>query len=141
MALVPSIKGSVFVRVVEDIAKLTAVGTLSRNELKRKIPPEDLALLDQPVTASGWYDVQAYGRLLEILKDVEGDGEDEYLRQRGVRSAELLLDAGFYQQMEYLTAPRPRSRRTPRPDSKPLAETCGFSSASTAASSTSAAPW
>ena len=114
MALVPSIKGSVFVRVVEDIAKLTAVGTLSRNELKRVLPPEDLALLDQPVTASGWYDVQAYGRLLEILKEVEGDGEDEYLRQRGVRSAELLLEAGFYQQMEYLNRTQAAQQKDPQ---------------------------
>jgi hypothetical protein len=114
MERVPSIKGSVFIRVVEDIAKLTAVGTLSRNELKRGLPPEDLALLDQPVTASGWYDVQAYGRLLEFLKEVEGDGEDEYLRQRGARSAELLLEAGFYQQMEYLNRTQAAQQKDPQ---------------------------
>ena len=51
---------------------------------------------------SSWYSVQAYGRLLELLKDVEGGGKNEYLRERGARSAELLRKAGQYQQMEYL---------------------------------------
>jgi len=102
LARTPCIKGSVFVRAVEDICKLTSAGTLSRDELRRRLRPDDLALLDQPVSASGWYDVQVYGRLLELLRDVEGEGKHEYLRQRGARSAQLLLQAGLYQQMEYL---------------------------------------
>ena len=40
--------------------------------------------------------------MLELLKDVEGDGSDDYLRRRGAQSAERLLDAGLYQQLEYL---------------------------------------
>jgi hypothetical protein len=102
MSSVASIKGSVFVRAVEDIAKLVSAGTLSRGELQRRLRATDLALLNQPVAPSSWYDVQAYGRLLEFLRDVEGEGKNEYLRERGARSAELLRQAGLYQQMEYL---------------------------------------
>ena len=102
MPIVPSIKGSVFVRAVEDISKLVSAGSLSRGELERRLPPTDVLLLNQPVIPSSWYDVQAYGRLLELLRDVEGEGRKEYLRERGARSAELLLQAGLYQQMEYL---------------------------------------
>ncbi|HTF34004.1 MAG TPA: hypothetical protein VK714_09930 [Myxococcota bacterium] len=102
MPIVPSIKGSVFVRAVEDISKLVSAGSLSRGELERRLPPTDVLLLNQPVIPSSWYDVQAYGRLLELLRDVEGGGRKEYLRERGARSAELLLQAGLYQQMEYL---------------------------------------
>jgi hypothetical protein len=47
------------------------------------------------------------------LKEVEGDGEDEYLRQRGARSAELLLEAGFYQQMEYLNRTQAAQQKDP----------------------------
>jgi len=49
-----------------------------------------------------WYDIRIYARLLAILKDAEGDGSIDYLRRRGVQSAERLLNAGLYQQLEYL---------------------------------------
>jgi hypothetical protein len=103
MPVQPSIKGSVFVRAVEDLLKLVSAGTVSRDELARKLPPGDVALLNQPITPSSWYDVTAYGRLLELLKEIEGNGSNEYLRERGARSAEVLRQAGLYQQMEYLT--------------------------------------
>jgi len=102
MSNVPSIKGTVFIRAVEDILKLVSKGTLSRSELQRRLRPADAKVLDQPVAPSSWYDVQIYGRLLEFLRDVEGEGSNEYLRERGARSAELLRQAGLYQQMEYL---------------------------------------
>ena len=113
MATVPSIKGSVFVRAVEDTLKLVSAGTLARHELKRWLQPSDVALLDSPVSSSGWYDVQAYGRLLELLKDVEGEGRDEYLRARGARSAELLRQSGLYQQMEYLNRTQASQQKDP----------------------------
>jgi hypothetical protein len=102
MSSVPSIKGSVFVRAVEDTLKLVSAGKLARGDLQRWLRPTDVALLDSPVGSSSWYDVQAYGRLLELLKDVEGGGKNDYLRERGARSAELLRQSGLYQQMEYL---------------------------------------
>jgi len=101
-AVVPSIKGSIFGLAVQDLLKLVAEGQISRTELEAKLAPGDAAYLDRSIQAAGWYDVRVYGRLLELLKDVAGDGETEYLRQRGVRSARALLDAGLYQQMEYL---------------------------------------
>jgi len=103
MPTVPSIKGSVFTRAVEDILKLVSAGTLARGDLERRLRPADVALLDQPVISSGWYDVMAYGRLLDLLRDVEGNGSNEYLRERGARSADALRKSGLYQQMEYLS--------------------------------------
>jgi hypothetical protein len=100
---VPSIKGSIFARGAEDLRKLIAEGRLDRAEAKRRLAKGDLALIESSISPSGWYDVAVYGRLLELLKDVEGDGRDGYLRERGVQSADLLIKAGFYQQMEYLS--------------------------------------
>ncbi len=114
MASIPSIKGSVFVRAVEDILKLLSAGTLSRAELQRRLPPTDLGLFDRPVIPSSWYDVQASGRLLELLKDVEGEGRNEYLRERGARSAEVLRKAGLYQQMEYLSRTQAAQQTDPQ---------------------------
>jgi len=114
MAVEPSIKGSLFIRAVEDVLKLISSGALARGELGRWLQPSDVGLLEQPVTPSGWYDVRTYGRVLELLKDVEGEGKNEYLRARGARSAELLRKAGQYQQMEYLTRTQAAQQNDPR---------------------------
>ena len=114
MPTVPSIKGSVFIRAVEDILKLVSAGTLARRELERRLLPTDVALVDRSVISSGWYDVQAYGRLLELLKEVEGEGRNEYLRERGACSAEALRKAGLYQQMEYLNRTQTSQQKDPR---------------------------
>jgi hypothetical protein len=102
MPAVPSIKGSVFTSVIEDVAKLLHGGALSREEAARWTQPQDLALLDQEIVVSGWYDLGSYTRLTELLRDVEGGGDNEYLRERGRRTARRLLDAGLYAQFEYL---------------------------------------
>jgi hypothetical protein len=114
MPSVPSIKGSVFGRAAEDVLKLLSAGTIARRELGRWLGPGDVAILEKPVLSSGWYDVEAYGRLLELLKDVEGGGKNEYLRDRGARSAELLRKAGQYQQMEYLDRTQAAQQTDPR---------------------------
>jgi len=114
MPTLPSIKGSIFGRAVEDVLKLVSAGTLSRSELQRWLRPEDIAVLDKPLLPSSWCDVQAYGRVLELLKDVEGKGRTEYLRQRGAASAEMLRQTGIYQQMEYLNRTQASQQKDPR---------------------------
>lgn len=103
MADVPSIKGSIFLRGVEDLRKLLSDGRLSQTELEARLEPGDLVHLREPVHMSSWYAVASYGRILEVLKEVEGAGSNEYLRRRGTESAEALLEAGMYQQLEYLS--------------------------------------
>jgi len=98
----PSIKGRVFGPALEDVEKCLADGRIGRHELGRWLQPSDLALLGRPVDPTDWYDVKVYGRVLALLRDVEGGGSPEYLRQRGARTAERLLEAGLYQQLEYL---------------------------------------
>jgi hypothetical protein len=102
MAAIPSVKGSLIAASVEDIRKLVQAGVLSNQELERRLEPGDLEVLSQGVQMGGWYDIRIHARMLELLKDVEGDGSNEYLRRRGEQSAERLLNAGLYQQLEYL---------------------------------------
>ena len=102
LVTVPSIKGSIFARGAEDVSKLVSSGKLTQAELRRMLSEGDLAVIAQPIAATSWYDVQIYGRLLDLLRIVEGRGENEYLRRRGAHSAEMLMKAGLYQQMEYL---------------------------------------
>jgi hypothetical protein len=98
----PSIKGSVFTSVVEDVNKLVGDGAVSREELARRLAPADHDLLAAKIIVSDWYDVRSYTRMCELLRDVAGHGRNEYLRRKGRETARRLLDAGFYAQLEYL---------------------------------------
>jgi len=97
-----AIKGSAFSKVVEDVAKLLARRALSSSEASRWLTAEDLALLDKGVVISSWYDIRSYVRLSTLLLEVEGHGRHEYLRERGRRTAQRLLEQGLYAQLEYL---------------------------------------
>jgi hypothetical protein len=102
MAGVPSIKGSIFAFAAEDLAKLVSVGKVPAGDLARRLTAEDRAILDQPIQLTGWYPVAAYDRMLALLLEYEGHGSIAYLKERGVRSADRLIQAGIYAQMEYL---------------------------------------
>jgi hypothetical protein len=98
----PSIKGSVFAGVVEDVNKSLSRGTVSREELGRWLEPGDLDLLDRKIMIADWYDIHAYTRMNEMLRDVEGAGSNKYLVDLGRMTARRLLEAGLYQQLKYL---------------------------------------
>ena len=102
MTTVASIKGSIFGRAVEDLQKLLLEDRVSRVELESILGAEGMVFFDETIQPSDWYDVATYGRMLGLLREVAGDGSDAYLHQRGVESAEALLEKGVYQQMEYL---------------------------------------
>lgn len=102
MPTIPSIKGSVFSGLVDDIKKLLAANRVKQTEFARWLKPKDLAYLEGNVQAHEWYDIRSYDRMSLLLRDVEGGGSNEYLRKRGARNAKRLLDAGLYGQLEYL---------------------------------------
>lgn len=102
MGAIPSVKGSVFAAVAEDVRKLIERGGISRDEAARRLTPDDLRLLEAEIFVSHWYDIRAYARFSELLRDVEGDGDNEFLREKGRDTARRLLQAGLYAQLEYL---------------------------------------
>lgn len=93
---VPSVKGSVFQLVVDDVRALVDAGRLEPEELARELSEKDRGLLDAVVTPVTWIPMATYGRMLELLAREEG-GDDPvaYLCGRGARAAERLL-AGTY---------------------------------------------
>jgi hypothetical protein len=101
MPTLPSIKGSVFAGLVEDVRKLVDSGRLRRAELSRWLKPKDLECLDSPIQMHEWYDIRIYTHMSELLRDVEGKGSNSYLVRRGANNAKRLLDAGLYSQLEY----------------------------------------
>jgi hypothetical protein len=102
MGTIPSIKGTVFAGVVENVRKAIDSGSTSRQEAARFLEPTDFALLDRPVTITRWYDIRSYTRMSELLREVEGEGSNEYLRDAGRQTARRLLESGLHTQLEYL---------------------------------------
>jgi hypothetical protein len=98
---IPSIKGIAFKSVVEDVARLADGGRIAKEELKRILTHEDLDFLEQPILDSKWYPLASYQRMMRLLRDTEGKGKNAYLRGRGARTAQRLLDSGIYQQLRY----------------------------------------
>ena len=119
MASTPSIKGSVFAQVVEDVNKVRSGDRLAPGELERWLQPADLALLSESILVSDWYPIGAYARMNEMLREVVGGGSNEYLRDQGRQTARRLLQAGLYQQLEYLQ--RAQVARTAEPSQRAAA--------------------
>jgi hypothetical protein len=97
----PAIKGTVMVNLVADVISLRDEGRISADELAARLERQDLEVLESKVMPSTWYPISSYRRLTELLLETEG-GDEDYLRARGARSAQRLLEAGLYEQMRRL---------------------------------------
>jgi hypothetical protein len=102
MATIPSIKGSVFAGHAEILKKFIDTHPLDSATLESRFEPGDLELLSRSIPAASWYDIRIYTRIMEFLRDYEGNGSNQYLINSGMRSAESLIRSGMYQQFEYL---------------------------------------
>ncbi len=98
----PSIKGSIFGSVVDEIQALREQGRIDDATLDVNLEPADMELLDQKILTADWYPIASYARYLELLVQIEGGGNDRYLEERGGRSAQRLVDAGLYTQLDLL---------------------------------------
>lgn len=93
---VPSVKGSAFQSVVEDVKRLIDEGRLDPHDVDGRITEKDRGLLDAVVTPVSWVPIATYGRLLELLAREEGGDDPEgYLHERGARAAERLLSGNY----------------------------------------------
>ena len=103
MSDAPSIKGSVFAGVVDEVNKHLADGTILPRDAERWLRAEDFERLDTLVVSSSWYAISSYDRLNQLLLEVVCAGDPQRLREGGRQTARRLIDtAGFYAQLEYL---------------------------------------
>ena len=103
--MVGGVKGTAIESVIADVNRLLEKRRITREELEVRLEPEDLELLEQKLLPSVWYSLGAYGRMTQLLFEIEGRGKLEYLFERGRRAAERIRQAGLYAQ---LTAARER---------------------------------
>ena len=94
--------------------KYLASHKLDPKVLARYFPDGELELISKPISAGGWYDIRIYQRVLEFLRDYPGERDNTYLLDAGRRSAEALIRAGFYQQMEYLGRTQLKTHEDPK---------------------------
>ncbi len=99
----PSIKGSIFRGAIDDLARLQREGRVSQEEVDAQLATEDLAFLEGETSSAGWYPIESYARLIELLGDLEGGGKDAYFVERGRASARRLMESGLYQQLSFLS--------------------------------------
>jgi hypothetical protein len=96
----PSIKGTAFQAVPQDLLGLVESGGLSREELETRLEALDLELLEAKIQPASWYPIATYARMVELLADCGAPNERErYCVERGRRAAQRLADAGIYQQL------------------------------------------
>jgi hypothetical protein len=115
MATIPSIKGSVFETAVTSLTKLLEQGRIDRKDALRWLEESDFEIVDAEISVAKWYDVQVYHRINCLLREVEGRGRNDYLRDQGRETARRLIEMGLYSQMEYL-------KRTQAADTDGVAE-------------------
>jgi hypothetical protein len=109
----PSIKGSTFVAAVDDVNALVDSGRIGEDELAERLPAADVAVLKQTISPAAWYDIGSYNRLVEVLFEVAGGGQEQYLTDRGAAAADRLLEAGVYLQLVGLRREaKPRGERS-----------------------------
>jgi hypothetical protein len=97
---VPSIKGTAYNSVHDDLHRMLDDGRLTPEELEAHLSREELAMIESKVLATKWYPIETYRKLLALVaqKDAKG-AADEYLVERGWRAAERLAQAGIYRQL------------------------------------------
>lgn len=91
-----SIKGVALQSVTEDVHRLLREGRIREPDLAARLKEEDRALLDEMTVPGLWYPIASYGRLLDLLCEIEGGGDESYLVERGVRAAERMMQASAY---------------------------------------------
>ena len=91
-----SIKGVAFQSVAEDIHRLRTEGRIRGEDLENLLKPGDSAHFDEMVVPSLWYPIDVYGRCLDLLCTVEGQGRPSYLVARGTKAAERMMAVGAY---------------------------------------------
>jgi hypothetical protein len=96
---VPSIKGTAFQSVLEDVARLVEVGRIDGKTLDAATKAEDRDLLGEMLVPGIWYPFESYARMLDLLWSADGHRDPQYLIDRGARAARRILAAGAYADM------------------------------------------
>jgi hypothetical protein len=98
---VPSVKGTLFKNIVDQVLTLREGGEISEEELARELKSEDIDFLDREISISTWYPIASYGRLLTLLAKQRPPGSHrEHHIEGGRQSAQRVIEMGIYAQLD-----------------------------------------
>jgi hypothetical protein len=87
----PCLKGVTMQAAVRRLEAHRESGKLTDEALEAKLEPEDLELLEQRVAPTLWYPIDAYDRIMLLLRETEGGmGDDWWIRYGEASAAEIL---------------------------------------------------
>jgi hypothetical protein len=97
----PAIKGIALQSVIDDVQRLREEGHISDSLLEARLERKELAWLDEKVQPALWYAIDGYARLTQLLLEVEGGGDPDYVVRRGEAAGARLFDSGIYMQLQH----------------------------------------
>jgi len=86
-----SIKGAVLDIPFSRVKQYVSGGKLSGYDFSRHLDPGDVDLLAFDVHPTLWYPIELYDRLIHVVCDCDGDGEDGFYASFGAREADTVL--------------------------------------------------
>lgn len=99
---IPSIKGHIIDKLVEDVCAVRDRSDAMEALVEEHLDTDALELLEQKVNPASWYPLTTYDQLSLLLLETEGRGDPKYLRARGDAIGRRVMEAGLYQQLEFL---------------------------------------
>jgi len=98
----PAIKGAAIAKLIEDVQEYLARNEADRERLEAGLSRKTLSVLESKVEIGNWYPVDLYDELTELIWQAEGGRRPDYLRQRGENMMKRLMEAGMYQQLDFV---------------------------------------
>lgn len=108
--MIPSIKGYAFLPIVRQVRTLIETGVIKDIDAQHRLSDEAMQALETDPGPTLWYPILIHDELLRLLRDVEGGGNDRFLRQHGFDGAADILQARSVSLI--LTGARALPRRT-----------------------------
>jgi hypothetical protein len=87
----PAVKGFAMRPAIDRIQTLCADGAIKELDRAPQLTPGDLDILETMPMPTLWYPIDIQDRMLRLIRDIEGAGDDRYLHEFGRQSASSVL--------------------------------------------------
>jgi len=98
----PAIRGAGMLNILRDLAAHRNAGRIAPEELESALPPGARKLLDEGVSPMGWYPMETYARVTDLLDRLEGAEGPSYQRQRGRGAGARFAGSEFFPELARL---------------------------------------
>lgn len=92
------VKGVLLLSAVDAVRQMLDAGQVQHEEVAEHLRLEDLEYLKQPILPSLWYPVDACGRFVDLLWELEGRSPS-FPAERGAQAARRILEGGVYAEL------------------------------------------